>query len=55
MLNCKPLSKLEVMKLAELPSREILLTMLCGTLIAPVANFVRALEQIKEQKAVTTA
>jgi len=55
MMGTKPLSKEEVMKLAELPSREILLAMLCGTLNAPLSGLARALDQIREKKAATAA
>lgn len=55
MMDSKPLTKEQVGRLAELPGREILLAMLCGTLMAPVTGFVRALDQIKENKAATAA
>ncbi len=55
MLDSKPISREAVLKLAELPSRQVLLAMLCGTLNAPIANFARALDQIREQKAAVAA
>jgi len=55
MMGAKPLSKEEVMRLAELPSREMLLAMLCGTLNAPLSGLARALDQIREKKAATAA
>jgi large subunit ribosomal protein L10 len=55
MLDSKPISKEAVLKLAELPSRPILLAMLCGTLNAPIANLARAIDQIREQKSAVAA
>jgi len=55
MLDSKPISKEAVLKLAELPSRPILLAMLCGTLNAPIAGLARALDMVREQKAAATA
>lgn len=55
LLDAKPINKESVMRLAELPSRQTLLAMLCGTLNAPIANLARALDLVKEQKAASAA
>ncbi|MBN1549096.1 50S ribosomal protein L10 [Candidatus Babeliales bacterium] len=43
------LSKQDIIALATLPSREVLLAMLCGVLMAPLSSFVRALDQIAKK------
>ncbi len=61
-LEGKIISATEVTALAELPSREVLLSMVVGTMQAPIASFVRALQanitgfvraidQVREKKA----
>lgn len=51
MMDSKPISREEVIKLAELPGMETLLAMVCGTLMAPISGFARVLDRIREQKA----
>lgn len=50
-LDARLLDKQMVVRVASLPSREVMLSMVCGTLQAPIATFVRLIKQIEEQKA----
>lgn len=45
--------KAGVLKLATIPSREVLLAQLCGVLQAPIAQFTWIIDQVKEQKSQT--
>lgn len=45
-LDAKVISSVEIEHLAKLPSREVLLAMVCGTLNAPITNYVLLLNQL---------
>jgi large subunit ribosomal protein L10 len=45
-LDAKVISRAEIEHLAQLPSREVLLAMVCGTLQAPITNYVLLLNQL---------
>lgn len=45
------LDKSAIIRMASLPSREILLAQLCGTLMAPLTGLAVALKQLSDQKA----
>jgi len=40
-----------VKRLAQLPSRDVLLAQVCGTLMAPMSQFVRVLDAVRAKKA----
>jgi large subunit ribosomal protein L10 len=44
------LDKTAILRMASLPSREVLLAQLCGTLKAPLIKFLILVEEIKKQK-----
>jgi large subunit ribosomal protein L10 len=46
----KQMSRDQVIALAAIPSREVLLAMLCGVLNAPVAGLARVIEQVRQQR-----
>ena len=48
-------SAADIDKLADLPSREVLLARLLGSMMSPVASFVRVINAIKESKDTPTA
>jgi large subunit ribosomal protein L10 len=45
-LEAKMISSMQIEHLANLPSREVLLAQLCGTLNAPIASYVRVLNEL---------
>lgn len=45
-LNYKMISKEQIERLALLPAREVLLAQVCGTLNAPIASYIRILNQL---------
>ena len=49
-LDAKVMAKNGVIMLATLPSREVLLAQVCGTIKAPISQFVRVLNQIAEKQ-----
>jgi len=49
-VNGKIMSKQEIEALAKIPSKEVLIAMLLGTLQGPISAFARALKQIAEKK-----
>ncbi len=55
LLEGRIIDQKEAMKLASLPTRQELLSMLVGTLQAPVAKFVRTLDAIKSKQESTVA
>jgi large subunit ribosomal protein L10 len=48
--NGKLLSKDQVIQLASVPSKEVLLAQLCGLLASPISRFARVLGAVSEQK-----
>ncbi len=48
--NGKLLSKDQVIQLASVPSKEVLLAQLCGLLASPISRFARVLGAVAEQK-----
>jgi large subunit ribosomal protein L10 len=48
--NGKLLSKDQVIQLASIPSKEVLLAQLCGLLASPISRFARVLAAVSEQK-----
>jgi large subunit ribosomal protein L10 len=48
--NGKLLNKDQVMQLASVPSKEVLLAQLCGLLNSPISRFARVLGAVSEQK-----
>ncbi len=45
-LDARVITALQIEQLATLPSREVLLAQLCGTLNAPITNYVRVLNEL---------
>ncbi len=50
LLNGSPLDKSEIIALAKLPSKDVMLATVLATMNAPVSSFVRVLDAIREQK-----
>lgn len=49
-LGDKLLDKTAIVRMASLPSREVLLAQLCGTLMAPLTGLAVVLKQVEQQK-----